>query len=109
MRQIFIICFFVFVISIVCPCEVNNFFIIRGITILKFEPLFDLQEFVCADDGCDSARIQNLELVRTISELLCLESPDDLAFALTTLRSVTRGSVHSMIIFEYSYVICCLL
>lgn len=47
------------------------------------------QEFGCRDD--DSAVILNKEVAETVTELLGLESVDDLSFALTTLRTVTRG------------------
>ena len=50
------------------------------------------QEFTCSEErGGDSATVSNPELVETICQLLCLDSAEDLSFALTTLRTVTRG------------------
>ena len=43
--------------------------------------------------GGDSAAIKNPELVETISHMLHLENSEDLAFALTTLRTMTRGTL----------------
>lgn len=54
---------------------------------MYFVPCF--QEFGSKDD--DSAVILNKEVAETVTELLGLESVDDLSFALTTLRTVTRG------------------
>jgi myosin-3 len=49
-------------------------------------------EFVSSEEGGgDSATVRNPELVETVSQLLCLESSAELSFALTTLRTVTRG------------------
>ena len=51
------------------------------------------QEFTCSEErGGDSATVSNPELVETICQLLCLDSAEDLSFALTTLRTVTRGT-----------------
>lgn len=52
-----------------------------------------LQEFEGADGGEDSARVRNPEAVDSVSEVLQLESSDELSFALTTLRTTTRGIV----------------
>lgn len=52
------------------------------------------QEFGSRDD--DSAVILNKEVAETVTELLGLESVDDLSFALTTLRTVTRGIIHRL-------------
>ena len=52
------------------------------------------QEFGRRDD--DSAVILNKEVAETVTELLGLESVDDLSFALTILRTVTRGIIHRL-------------
>ena len=59
---------------------------------MYFVPCF--QEFGRKDD--DSAVILNKEVAETVTELLGLESVDDLSFALTTLRTVTRGIIHRL-------------
>ncbi len=51
-----------------------------------------IQEFAGADGGEDSARVSNPEAVKVVSEVLQLESSDELSFALTTLRTTTRGN-----------------
>ncbi|CAI8048136.1 Myosin-IIIb, partial [Geodia barretti] len=49
-------------------------------------------EFVSSEEGGgDSATVRNPEVVETVSQLLCLESSAEVSFALTTLRTVTRG------------------
>ena len=45
-----------------------------------------------ADGGEDGARIKNPEVAEKVTELLQLESSEELCFALTTLRTTTRGT-----------------
>ncbi len=50
-----------------------------------------LQEFEGADGTDDNAIIKNPESAKLVDEILGLENYDDLCFALTTLRTETRG------------------
>lgn len=52
---------------------------------------FYIKVFKGADSTGDSSRVDNMEKVNIISRLLQLEYPEDLCFALTTLRTTTRG------------------
>ena len=50
-----------------------------------------VQEFIGADGGEDNAVVKNMAAAETVSKILQLESCEDLCFALTTLRTETRG------------------
>lgn len=50
-----------------------------------------LQEFRGLEEGEDNARVKNRQVAKTAAEVLQLESAGELCFALTTLRTETRG------------------
>ena len=50
-----------------------------------------LQEFEGADGGEDNAAIQNPDSIKAVSDLLQMGGSEDISFALTTLRTTTRG------------------
>lgn len=50
-----------------------------------------LQEFRGADGGEDNSRVRNRLLARAAAQALEIESVGELCFALTTLRTETRG------------------
>lgn len=52
---------------------------------------FPLQEFRGADGGEDNARVKNRLVAKAVAQVLELESVGELCFALTTLRTETRG------------------
>ena len=54
-----------------------------------------LQEFVGADGSDDNAIIENPEAAEQVTTVLQLENSQDLCFALTTLRTETRGMLHA--------------
>ena len=47
-----------------------------------------------ADEGDDNAVIKNPEAAELIAKLLVLESCQNMCFALTTLRTETRGNIN---------------
>jgi hypothetical protein len=49
------------------------------------------QEFRGAEDGEDNARVKNRQVAKAAAQVLELESAGELCFALTTLRTETRG------------------
>ena len=49
------------------------------------------QEFRGADGGEDNARVKNRLVAKAVAQVLELESVGELCFALTTLRTETRG------------------
>ena len=51
-----------------------------------------MQEFGSQTKEDDTAVILNKEVAETVTELLGLESVEHLSFALTTLRTMTRGT-----------------
>lgn len=52
------------------------------------------QEFEGDDGGDDNSVIKNPQSVELVAKLLELESSQELSFALTTLRTETRGMEH---------------
>ena len=50
-----------------------------------------LQEFVGADGDNDNAEVSTPDVVESVAQLLHLEGSEELSFALTTLRTTTRG------------------
>ena len=50
-----------------------------------------LQEFVGADGDNDNAEVSTPDVVESVAQLLHLEGSQELSFALTTLRTTTRG------------------
>ena len=65
-----------------------------------------MQEFAGADGGNDNSVIANPESVGLVSKLLQLEEGQDLSFALTTLRTETRGTVYRHTRPEEDMVVC---
>ena len=53
--------------------------------------MYCMQEFEGADGTDDDAVIKNPESAKLVDTILGLESYEDLSFALTTLRTETRG------------------
>ena len=51
------------------------------------------------DDGEDNARVKNRQVAKAAAQVLELESAGELCFALTTLRTETRGQLVTL----YSY------
>ena len=49
------------------------------------------QEFRGVEDGEDNARVKNRQVAKAAAQVLELESAGELCFALTTLRTETRG------------------
>lgn len=54
-------------------------------------PAMPLQEFVGADGDNDNAEVSTPDVVESVAQLLHLEGSQELSFALTTLRTTTRG------------------
>ena len=54
-------------------------------------PATPLQEFVGADGDNDNAEVSTPDVVESVAQLLHLEGSQELSFALTTLRTTTRG------------------
>ena len=54
-------------------------------------PAMPLQEFVGADGDNDNAEVSTPDVVESVAQLLHLEGSEELSFALTTLRTTTRG------------------
>ena len=52
---------------------------------------FLFQEFRGVEDGEDNARVKNRQVAKAAAQVLELESAGELCFALTTLRTETRG------------------
>ena len=59
-----------------------------------FTRLFHFQEFRGADGGEDNSRVKNRVAAKAAAQALELESVGELCFALTTLRTETRGQCH---------------
>ena len=64
---------------------------------------YSVQEFKGADSGNDNAEVSNREAAESAAKILQLESCDDLCFALTKLRTETRGVTHTHITSTYTH------
>ena len=58
---------------------------------LSATPATPRQEFVGADGDNDNAEVSTPDVVESVAQLLHLEGSQELSFALTTLRTTTRG------------------
>ena len=67
-------------------------------------PLHCVQEFVPDSEDTEHASVCSPEKVEIVCRLLGLEHPEDIAFALTTLRNFTRGEYARSGVIEYSVV-----